>query len=413
MGEKLRCKVCGKLAEDDRHFYKKKQLCNRHALQLRNHGKFLDNKLIINPERNFWTEEDKILLEDGLKNNKTLKQIAKELNRSVDSVQTMSSHLGLGDKYLKKNSIKYTAPYQDYNWCFERFINRNMSHQEMADELNVSKRVIQKWCVEKFHLDETTWKHYKKLDSKQRELIIVGTLGDGHIDKRPNQPMYIESHAIDEKDYLFWKYNILKSICKKEPSYYKENTYTFSGDKEYLCKPYYRINTKILDELGEIRVMPNIDKIKNLNEFQLSLLMLDDGNRDSLWHLCVAGWNNEEIECLLNVFSKYNIEGIRQKDVRYLNFTALGSKNIDEMILNNIPNDLDIVKKKITENNKIHPFHNSFYVLLPDDSKIGLHTYCKQKGINYEKIRSIIDSKIYQFNKIKEKDLVDIVENYL
>lgn len=409
MEEELRCKVCGKLAIDDRHFCKKEQLCNRHYLQLRNHGHFLDNELKINPERNPWTEEDKIKLEDGLKQNKTLKEIATNLNRSVDSVLTMSSRLGLGDKYLKKNSIKFTAPYQDYDWCYERFINRNMTHQEMADELNVSKRVIQKWCVERFHLDDTTWKHHKKLTSIQRELIIAGTLGDGHIDKRPNQSMYIESHAIDEKDYLFWKYDILKSICRKEPSYLEAEAFNFSSDKYYLCKPRYRINTRILDELGEIRNIPNIEKIQSLNEFQLSLLILDDGNRDNNWVLCVAEWTDEEVDCLLDVFSRLNIEGKRQKDNRYINFTALGSKIIDEMILKNIPNDLDIIKKKITENSKIPQFKNNYYILLPNGEKIELISYCRKNHINDTKIKPIIDNKFYHFNQIPENELLDIV----
>ena len=155
-GLDLKCKVCGKLARDDNHFYITAQLCNRHALQLKNHGKFLDNECKYNPSRVFWTDEDIQILEQGLKDNQTLAQIATMLHKSTAAVQSKSSELGLGDKYLKKNSIKFTAPYQNYDWCFERFINKGMSHQEMADEIGVSKRVIQKWCVERFHIYAST-----------------------------------------------------------------------------------------------------------------------------------------------------------------------------------------------------------------------------------------------------------------
>ena len=41
----LRCKVCGKLASEDSHFYPKKMLCNRHYIQMQRHGEILpDNK---------------------------------------------------------------------------------------------------------------------------------------------------------------------------------------------------------------------------------------------------------------------------------------------------------------------------------------------------------------------------------
>lgn len=42
----LRCKVCGKLASEDSHFYPRKMLCNRHYIQMQRHGKILpDDKL--------------------------------------------------------------------------------------------------------------------------------------------------------------------------------------------------------------------------------------------------------------------------------------------------------------------------------------------------------------------------------
>ena len=37
----MRCKVCGKLASEDSHFYKQKMLCNRHYLQMYRHGKII------------------------------------------------------------------------------------------------------------------------------------------------------------------------------------------------------------------------------------------------------------------------------------------------------------------------------------------------------------------------------------
>lgn len=37
-----RCKICGKLAEEDAHFYKTKMLCNKHYIQMYRYGKIID-----------------------------------------------------------------------------------------------------------------------------------------------------------------------------------------------------------------------------------------------------------------------------------------------------------------------------------------------------------------------------------
>ena len=47
MEEELKCKVCGKLASEDSHFYKTKLLCNRHYIQMYRHGKIISEEEII------------------------------------------------------------------------------------------------------------------------------------------------------------------------------------------------------------------------------------------------------------------------------------------------------------------------------------------------------------------------------
>ena len=409
MGE-IKCKICGKLKSQDYHFYTKYELCNRHYLQFRNHGKFLDDKLIINPDRAYWSDEELKTVEELYIQDIRIEDIAEKINRTYASVQHAVTKLGLPQKHMKKNNINYKAPYQEYDWCFERYINKGMSHQEMADELGVSKRVIQKWCVEIHHIDEDSYKDLKKLSDIQRQIITVGTLGDGHIDKRLNQPMYIETHAIDEKEYLFWKYEYLKDLCKKAPKYYGENYSAFSGGKLYKCKPFYRINTRIINDLKSIREMNRLDKIKQLNGFQFSLLMLDDGSRDSLWSLCVAEWTDEEVDTLYQKgITEFKIRFNRNKDKRYLSFDALSSKRIDEMILQNIPNELDIIKKKIINNPKIRELQNAHYVLT-NNGRIGIATYSKKNKIPYNVIKNVVWNMDLPFNEISEQQLLSLPE---
>lgn len=411
------CSICGDREsvtyymwhKDDE--YKDKVLCNKHYSQLRNNKKIIDPKPSKHSKRNYWTEDEKQKLEELYKDGKSFKEISEIMNRSIGSVNSMSGELNLGDKYMRHNNPKFKAIYQDYDWCYERYINRRMSLEEMAEEAGCSLRVLKKWCVEKHRIHRNSFKQLKKMTEQQYKLIEVGILGDGHIDKREDQPMYIESHTIEEKDYLFYKYNILKDLCNKEPVYHDGGYYSFSTDNEYLCKPFYRFNTKIINELKSIRNKNRVEIISNLNEWQVSLLFLDDGHRANLWQLCVAEWSEEQVSALLNRLLEFNIRGKIQKDERYISFDAYSSKNLDEMILNNIPNELDIVHKKIIDNSKIKKYQNNFYVLT-DNGKIGLRKYCKQNKYMYLMVKFKIDEMSFDFPEIEELDFIKMMEPY-
>lgn len=354
-----------------------------------------------------WTEEEEKKLEEMYKEGLSLQEIADKLNKKYRSVQYKSRSMKLGDKYMRKNNTKFNALYHDYGWCYERYINCGMSHQEMAYECGATKRVIEKWCSQIHQLNNHTFRHLKKLNNMQRQVIMFGRLGDGHIDKRESQPMYIESHAEDEKDYLFWKYEILKDICNKEPTYYKESYSPFYGGKQYLCSPTYRLNTRILDDLYSIREMSRLDIIKQLNEFGFCLHILDDGNRGNLWHICLAEWTTEEKKLYIKVCKdRFNINCVLNKDTRYAYFDADSSRTIDTMILNNIPNDLDIIHKKILDNNRITKPANYIYVIC-DDKKYGLNTYCRSHRIVYKNAKDIMDG--LKLKEIHESDFLNIM----
>lgn len=242
---------------------------------------------------------------------------------------------------------KFQAIYHNYDWCYDKFINKGMTCKEIGEKYGFSTRVIDKWCHEKFKL---CYKEQKKLNDVQRQLVMFSLLGDGHIDKRETQPLFIVSHSDIQKDYLFWKYELLKDCCKSEPSYIKPQLKLF-GDKEYMCRGQYRISTRIIYDLYSIRNMSKIDIIKQLNEFGLSIYMLDDGSRsENGWELCYASFTEEEKQEFINVlYDKFNIKSKRNKDDRYLHIYLKDSKMLDEIILRNIPNNLDIIKYKILD----------------------------------------------------------------
>ena len=123
-----------------------------------------------------------------------------------------------------------------------------MTMEQMAEEANCSLRVIKKWCSEKHRLNLFTYSENKKLTELQRQLIMFSLLGDGHITNNNDRPMYIESHAENQKEYLFWKYNILKDICSNKKSFYVDKCMEFAHDrfdKDKSLEAYYQLYKRL------------------------------------------------------------------------------------------------------------------------------------------------------------------------
>lgn len=361
-----------------------------------------------------WTKEEENYLDELYSQYLPMSEIVNRMSdfsnikRSRTAISSKAVDMGLTTKYMKTNNPKFTAIYQDYNWCYERFINRGMSMQEMAKEANTTMRTIQKWCSEKHRLNDWTFRKEKKLNNLQRQIIMFGKLGDGHIDKREDQPMYIEVHAENQKDYLFWKWSILKDVCNHEPVYYPNNNKCFNGTI-YEVQPTYRLNTRTIDDLIPIRNMSKSDIISQLNELGLSLHLLDDGYRSrSNWQLCLAEYTIDEINLYIDTCrQKFGIYAKILKDDRYIQFTADSSRIIDSIILKNIPNELDIVQQKIINTNITKPAN---YVYVEDDGKlIGLNTFCKSHHLIYKKCKRYIDT--INTRQISAADLYNLKEH--
>jgi hypothetical protein len=299
--------------------------------------------------RKKWTQEQIDYLRQAYEKDIPRKEMAIFLDRSVGSI--ISKAMELGIKSNSKYNNKYKAIYQNSEWLLSQVL-LGKEPQDIATELGVSRRVIEKWLYEKNHF---IFREVYKLTPIQRQIVIWGTLGDGHIDKRNTQPLYIESHSIEEKDYLFWKYEQLKPMFNNPPTPYKGTKKTFNNGKSYNCKDYYRMSSKVINDLYTIRDMSKIDKIKTLDELGLSLYLLDDGSRsDSQWELCVAMLSQKEKEFFINECkTKFDLTAyIVNHDNRYIKFNALSSRKIDDIILSVLPNDLDIIYKKIFNHRK-------------------------------------------------------------
>ncbi|MBR5795997.1 MAG: hypothetical protein IKY26_07610 [Erysipelotrichaceae bacterium] len=308
-----------------------------------------------------WTKEQEEYLEYLYSQYTTLDKVVEEINklfginRTITAISNKAAKLGLTSKYVKPNSTKFKAIYQNYDWYYECFVERGLNHEQMAELANCTKRVIEKWGQEKHHIDTYTRMKNKQFDTMQHDLIIGSLLGDGHIDKREEFPLFIVSHAENQKDYLCYKYTIMKNLCEMTPTKYE-------GKKQYKivnsvcdCQDFYRFNTRTYYAFKPFREMSKIDLINQLNEYSFSIWMLDDGScvDKGYWELCAPLKSDNERSLLISIlFNKFGITAIEQKDNRYFKFHSEDSFKITKMILDNIPNNLDIVQDKILNKKK-------------------------------------------------------------
>ena len=315
------------------------------ASKLKLSAKYPRFKKDYNKKKKFWTQEEIKILENGYKNFDSVKTIAEKLpGRTEDAIKTKAERLGYSDLYIRYNNQNFKAEYQNYDWLYERFIQRCMSTQEIAEESGYSKRVLEKWIHEKHHLD---YKKDFRLNDVQKMIVVSGCLGDGHISK--DHGVYVESHAENQKDYMYWKYNILKNMCNLlEPTYYPPKMKVFN-DKEYLCQATYRVTTRDIDDLNSIREMTRSEKINYLDGLGFSTHFLDDGSYNGCnWEICLAEWTKEEKDLYMKRLSDlFGVISWYQKDTRYIILDKESSDIMNKEILKHIPNNLDIICYKI------------------------------------------------------------------
>ena len=94
--------------------------------------------------------------------------------------------------------------------------------------------------------------------------------------------------------------------------------------------------------------------------------------------------------------------------MRYIVFDANSSRKIDSLIIDTLPNDLDIIKKKVLNNTNINAPAKYIYVITDRNIKIGLSTYCRSNKIPYKKAKEMVDK--YHYTEITEKKLLGLLD---
>lgn len=151
----------------------------------------------------------------------------------------------------------------------------------------------------------------------QRSIIIGSLLGDGYLRIVPGRSdaLLEINHSYSQKEYVDWKFKMLKSLCRSAPKMRQSNggrvAYRFStrqsGELTEIYKLFYKNKTK--------RIPSNI----TLNPIMLAVWFMDDGSmcRESDVYLNTQQFNDEDQTRCKIMLENIGIECAVNKDKIY------------------------------------------------------------------------------------------------
>ncbi|MDD2934879.1 MAG: hypothetical protein PHX25_00190 [Candidatus Pacebacteria bacterium] len=155
------------------------------------------------------------------------------------------------------------------------------------------------------------------LTQQQKSVIMGSILGDGYVRIAPNRKdAFLEiNHSIKAKEYVDWKYSILKNICVSPPK-------GSSGEND---RKAYRFFTKQHPEITDL--MKNFYKNKSktipnnleLDSIILAVWFMDDGSksRKNDVYLNTQQFSMKEQKILLHSLRKMGLKARLNKDKKY------------------------------------------------------------------------------------------------
>ena len=154
------------------------------------------------------------------------------------------------------------------------------------------------------------------LTQLQKSFIIGTLLGDGYIRQvKGRQDAFLEvNHSITQKEYVEWKYELLKNLTRSGPK-------SRNGNGNRIA---YRFFTKQHPEFTKTMDLFYKDKKKCIPDLELDPMMLavwymDDGSRcdKSNVYLNTQQFSKEDQYKLLKLLENMGLEGTLNKDKEY------------------------------------------------------------------------------------------------
>ena len=163
----------------------------------------------------------------------------------------------------------------------------------------------------------------ERLNQFQKSVIIGTVLGDGYLRIVPGRrDAFLEiNHALSQREYVMWKYDVLNGIRAGAPKVRKGN-----GSRIAV-----RFQTRQSEELTKIKSLFYKDKIKvipsdlKLNPVILAVWFMDDGSRcrESDVYLNTQQFDTESQLILIQALKKLGLEATLNKDKHYFRIRFL------------------------------------------------------------------------------------------
>ena len=200
------------------------------------------------------------------------------------------------------------------NEIIKLYFEKELTMQEIADIYKVNRTTISNRFKEFNLKKDSTQRKYKKVKSQhltkeQISLIVGSTLGDGSIilNGRRKNAYFKVSHCEKQKDYIYWKHNILKNYTNKISKYIDKrgnsimyNLHTISHeDLNALRILFYNENKKIITK----KLTPYLDPLS------LAVWFMDDGSRSGKGNrISTDGFSKDEHFILKEMLkTKFNL----------------------------------------------------------------------------------------------------------
>lgn len=157
----------------------------------------------------------------------------------------------------------------------------------------------------------------ERLNQFQRSVIIGALLGDGYIRIVPGrQNAFLEiNHALSQREYVMWKYDVLEGIRAGAPKVRKGN-----GTRQAI-----RFNTRQSEELTDLHRLFYQNGVKlipsdlKLDPVILAVWFMDDGSRcrESDVYLNTQQFDTTSQSILIKALCELGLEATLNKDKEY------------------------------------------------------------------------------------------------
>jgi len=139
-------------------------------------------------------------------------------------------------------------------------------------------------------MDDIVGRLKSLIPSDQFQLIVGSLMGDARLECRSKSirakhTARLRIHQSDkQKDYVFWKYRILKNLVKKEPRFTKV-WHDKERNKDHYSWYFHTVSSETLGLFHKlfyrngVKVVP-IELLNELNHFGLAIWYMDDGSNN-------------------------------------------------------------------------------------------------------------------------------------